>query len=181
MKKISIISILLLCFQFGFSQKFWVQSNISANFDLKKSYKVAILPVTSTSEELAKLADISYNKITNELMTCSRFQVVNKSTVQQAVNKFSFGISGMDASNYPELAKLLNADILMLCELTSEKQIRKKKEVGTVTAFIQIFDMKNEAIVVYSGKARSINPISAQAEAEFAIQKALEKLVKVCK
>jgi len=181
MKKISIISLLILCFQFGYSQKFWAQSNISANFDLKKNYKIAILPISAGSEELAKLADISNNKITNELMVCSRFQVINKSNVQQAVNKFSFGISGMDAANYPELAKLLNADLLMLCELTSEKQIIKKKEVSTVTAFIQIFDMKNEAIVVYSGKARSINPISAQAEAEFAIQKALDKLVKGCK
>lgn len=180
MKKICIISLLLIATISVFSQKFFEQSNMSPKFDMSKSYRLAILPLSSPNMELMKQATIGYNKITNELMVCSKFQILNKSQVEQSVNKLGFGVSGLSPNSYPELAKELNADLLMLCELSNEKQVIKKKEVGTVTANIQIFDMKNEAIVIYSGKARAINPISADAETEFAIQKALTKLTKSC-
>ncbi len=148
---------------------------------MTKNYRVAILPVNSTNTSLLKLADMAYNSITTELMACSKFQLVNKNLVQQAVNKFSFGISGLDVSSYAELAKDLNVDIIVLCDLSADKQTLKGKEIGTVMAFIQFLDMKNSANVFYVGKARAINPISAEAEMELAIQKALSKFVKEVK
>jgi len=181
MKNISFILAFMTCSLFGFSQKYWEQSNLSSSFDLTKSYRVAILPVTSTNMDLLKLENVSYNKITTELMACSKFQIINKNQVQQSINKFSYGVSGLNPNSYPELAKDLNADILLICELSSDKQLIKKKEIGTVLAYIQLLDMKNNATVVYSGKARAINPISAEAETEYAIQKALDKLVKASK
>lgn len=181
MKYLTFILAFFLSMQIGYSQKYWEQSNISSNFDLTKNYKVAILPINSTNPSLLKLADLAYNSITSELMACSKFQLLNKNLVQQAVNKFSFGISGLDASSYAELAKDLNVDILVLCDLSADKQTIKKKEIGTVMAFVQFLDMKNNANVLYIGKARAINPLSAEAELELAIQKALSKFIKQAK
>jgi len=181
MKKISLLLTLILVSFFGFSQKYWEQSNLTPSFDLTKNYRVAIIPATSSNMDLLKLSDITYNKITTELMACSKFQLLNKNQVQQSINKFSYGVSGIDPNSYGELAKDLNADILVICELSADKQMIKKKEIGTVLAYIQLLDMKNSATVVYAGKARAINPLSAEAECEFAIQKALNKLVKAMK
>jgi len=181
MKNTFFLLAFITCSIFGYSQKYWEQSNLSPNFDLTKNYRVAIIPITSLNMDLIKLADISYNKITTELMACSKFQLINKNQVQQSINKFSYGVSGLDPNSYAELAKDLNADILLVCELSSDKQIIKKKEIGTVMAYIQLLDMKNNATVVYVGKARAINPISTEAETEYAIQKALDKLIKTSK
>jgi hypothetical protein len=177
MNKLTFILAFILSIQLGFSQKYWEQSNLSGSFDLKKNYKVAILPVISTNADLQKLDNVAYNKIVTELMACSQFQLINKSQVQQSINKFSFGVSGLDAASYADLAKDLNADIIITCELSSDKQTIKKKEVGTVMAFIQLLDMKNNGTIIYAGKARAMNPISQQSETEYAIQIALKKLI----
>jgi len=164
-----------------FAQKFWEQSTLSAGFDVTKSYKVAILPVFSGNIELTgnkNIFDAVYNKINLELTASSKFQVLPKFAVEQAVNKFRYGSSvTIDPSKYNDLAKELKVDLLVICELSNDKQMIKKKEIGTVMAYIQVFNMKNEALVAYSGKARAINPISAEAEAEFAAQKALRVLM----
>ena len=78
MKNISLILTFLAFSLLGFSQKYWEQSNLSSSLDLTKNYRVAILPVTSSNMDLIKLDNIVYNKITTELMACSKFQIANK-------------------------------------------------------------------------------------------------------
>ena len=65
-----------------------------------------------------------------------------------------------------------------MVQLSKDKRIIKKKEVGTIMAFIQIFDVEANNIVIYSGKGRSINPLSETVEIEMAVEKAMDKLVK---
>lgn len=184
MKHTFLIFTLFLIVFSASAQKFWEQSSYTGKIDKSKTYKVAVLPVKS-ADALAlsapAAANAAYNQLYIELAAITNFNLISKNTVEQAVNKFNFGISGLSPASYAALAKELGADLFVVAELSNEKQKIKKYQVGTVMAFVQVFDMKNDAMVLYVSRARAINPVSPESEAEFAVQKALKKLVEALK
>lgn len=180
MKKSFVIFTIVICSSvFAFAQKYWENSNISGSFDKTKTYKVAILPVISNDAELsgeAGLLTLAYNEISINLTGVSKFTVINKQLVEEAVNTYKFSGGSLNTSDYSLIAAKANADLLVYCELSRDMNIVKKKEVSTVMAYIQLLDVKSDFTALYSGKARMLNPVSKQSEMEYAIRKALKKL-----
>ncbi len=165
-----------------FGQKFWSEANISSSYNSKKNYTVAILPVTSSDASLKdrnELMDAAYNQLSTILTGVKNFQTVNKETVLQACYKYAFGAGNINVSNYKQIATDINANLLVLVQLSKDKRTIKKKEVGTIMAFIQFFDVEANNTVIYSGKGRSINPLSETVEIEMAVEKAMEKMVRL--
>jgi hypothetical protein len=179
MKKTILFIALFLFFSCAYSQKYWEESNISGSFDVTKTYKIAILPIVSNDAETSgeeNLMKLAYNEINIQLTGVKNLQVITKQVMEETVNTYRFGGGPLSSSNYPDVAKSLSADLLVYCELSRDMGIVKKKEISTIMAYIQIFDVKNGMTAIYTSKARSINPLSKQSEVEIAVTKALNKL-----
>jgi len=167
----------LMCF----SQKFWEQSNLSSSYDKNKTYRVAILNVETNDMELQQevgLKNTARRQMMTELTGVSNFVMIPLAQIDEACKIHVFGGTSVSASDFPKIAKSLNADLFVTCELSKDKAMIKRKEIGTVMAYIEVYDVQNSTII-YTGKARSINPISLQVETEMAVQRALRKLLKL--
>jgi hypothetical protein len=175
-----VIAFIIISCSFTYAQKYWENSNIANGFDKTKTYKVAILPVISNDAELtgeASLLDMATKEINNDLTGVSKFQIINQQLVQETINKYKFSGGILNTSDYTNIANETGADLLVYCELSKDHATIKKTDVSTVMAYIQVFNAKNSFSAVYTSKARMILPVSKQAEMEFAIQKALKKLI----
>jgi hypothetical protein len=94
-----------------------------------------------------------------------------------AVNLYRFGGGPVSASNYSDISKTTGARLLVYCTLSRDKTTIKKKEVSTLMAWIQVFDAESGFSAIYTCRARSVNPLSEQAETEGAVRKALEDFI----
>jgi hypothetical protein len=157
--------------------KFWSNCSVVGSYDFDKVRKVGILPVVSSETDLSgDLYKVAMSELSVNLSGVSTFQVINNQVMEQTIRTYCFG-GTVALSCYPDICKNTGAELLVYCELSREPNIIKKKEVQTVLAYIQIFDAANNYTAVYTAKARSLNPLSAQMELEGAIRKALEKLI----
>jgi hypothetical protein len=112
-------------------------------------------------------------------MGVKNLSLVPIDAVKTACQTYAFGGGDISFANYADIAKNVGADVICTIELSKEKMTIKGKEIGTVMAYIQLLDVSNNMMVLYTGKARSMNPISLEAEAELAIENALRRLKKV--
>jgi hypothetical protein len=139
------------------------------------------LPAISSDVDItgeANLLDLATKEVNNDLTGVGKFQIVNQQLVQETINKYKFSGSGaLNTSDYDNIAKETGATLLVYCELSKDRATIKKTDVSTVMTYIQVLDAKNSYTALYSSKARMIMPVSKQAEMEFAIQKALKKLI----
>lgn len=157
--------------------KYWLNANTNSTFNFGQNYKVGILPIiTNEPDMVGSLSDLAMSEISVNLTGVSKFQLINTQVFKQAVSTNCYA-GQISVSCYPDICKATGAQLLVYCELSRDMNIIKKKEVSTVMAYIQVFDASNDFTVVYTAKARSINPLSAQAEMEGAIRKALEGLI----
>lgn len=166
------------------AQKYWVEASVSPSLDKEKNYKVAILPVISSNDELngdEKLKNLAYEKISLQVSSIRHFEPVSRQKVEKAVRVFAFGGSSeVKEENYSQIAKEAGAKMILLCELTREKVIKKilfsKKGIEVIRVSIKIYDTTQGNSIVYNAKARSKNPLSKEAEVEYGIENAMEKL-----
>jgi hypothetical protein len=182
MKNIYILLATLLVNSNAFAQKYWEQANVSSSYSVAENYKVAILPVKMQDMELQKEAQLkstAAKKTEAELMGVKNLSLVPIDAVKTACQTYAFGGGDISFANYADIAKNVGADVICTIELSKEKMTIKGKEIGTVMAYIQLLDVSNNMMVLYTGKARSMNPISLEAEAELAIENALRRLKKV--
>lgn len=187
-KNLLLIAIVLIAISSS-AQKYWVEASVSPNLDKERDHKVAILPVTSSNEELEgdeKLKNLAYDKISMQLSYIYHFEPVSKQKVEKAMRIFAFGGShDVKEENYAQVASQAGADIILLCKLTKEKVMQKslfsKKGIEVIRVTIKMYDTKNDNAIVYNAKARSKNPISKDAEVEYGVEKAMEKLKEVMK
>jgi len=164
------------------AQKYWEQSNVSSSYSAQKNYKVGLLPVKMQDMELQKEAQLkstAAKKTETELMGVKNLSLIPFEAVKNACQTYAFGGGDIAFNNYADIAKNVGADVLCTIELSKEKMTIKGKEIGTVMAYIQLLDVSNNMAVLYTGKARSMNPISLEAECELAIENALKRLKKV--
>lgn len=183
MKKTLLIIAAIVFTSSAFAQKYWVESSVSPSLNKEKEHKVAILPVTSDDTELNgddKLLKLAYDKLSLQLSGINKFEPVSKQKVEKAVRIFAFGGSNeVKEENYKEIASQSGANMILLCTLTKETILKKGVQVIRVT--IKIFDTENDNSIVYNAKARSKNPLSQDAEVEYGIENAMEKLKKAMK
>jgi hypothetical protein len=182
MKNIILLVSFLLLGCSSFAQKFWEQSNVSSAYTTSKTYKVALLPVKMQDMELQKEAQLkstAAKKTEMELMGVKNINLIPVEAVKSACNTYAFGGGDIAYNNYAELAKQLGADMICTVELSKEKMTIKNSQIGTVMAYIQLLDVSNNMTVLYTGKARAMNPLSLEAETELAIENALKRLKKV--
>jgi hypothetical protein len=127
----------------------------------------------------SQLKTTAAKKTEVELMAVKNLSLIPFEAVKNACQTYAFGGGDVAYNNYADIAKNVGADVLCTIELSKEKMTIKGKEIGTVMAYIQLLDVSNNMAVLYTGKARSMNPISLEAEAELAIENALKRLKKV--
>jgi hypothetical protein len=182
MKNIYILLTALLMSFNAFGQKYWEQSNVSSSYSAQKNYKVGLLPVKMLDMELqreAQLKSTAAKKTETELMGVKNLSLIPFEAIKSACQTYAFGGGDIAFNNYTDIAKNVGADVLCTIELSKEKMTIKGKQIGTVMAYIQLLDVSNNMGVLYTGKARSMNPISLEAECELAIENALKRLKKV--
>jgi hypothetical protein len=182
MKNIAFIVSFLLFGCSTFAQKFWQQSSVSSSYTTSKNYRVALLPVKMQDMELQKEAQLkstAAKKTEMELMGVKNISLLPFEAVKSACNTYAFGGGDIAYNNYADVARQLGADIICTVELSKEKMTIKKSQIGTVMAYIQLLDVSNNMAVLYTGKARAMNPLSLEAETELAIENALVRLKKV--
>jgi hypothetical protein len=182
MKYLLVLYTTLLCSFTAFGQKYWEQSNVSSSYSAQKNYKVGLLPAKMLDMELqseAQLKSTAAKKTETELMGVKNISMIPFEVVKSACKTYAFGGGDIAYNNYADIAKNVGADVLCTIELSKEKMTIKGKQIGTVMAYIQLLDVSNSMGVLYTGKARSMNPISLEAECEMAIENALRRLKKV--
>ncbi len=186
MKKTILIIAAIVFTSSVFAQKYWVESSVSPHLDKNKEHKVAILPITSPSEELNgndALKKMAYEKIGLQLSSIKNFEPVSKQRVEKAVRIFAFGGSHeVKEENYGQIASQSGANMILLCKLVKEQVMKKslfsKNGIEVIRVTIKIYDAENDSRVVYNAKARSKNPLSDEAEVEYGVENAMEKLKK---
>ncbi len=177
MKKTIFFAIIAMVFLASCSEKYVMDARMSNSFDKSGTYKLALMPVqieNVAGVDHKSFANRAYNQTTLQITGAGNVNVIGKSSVQSAVNKYAFG--GQKTVNFKTAKKVANevgADLIAYCTIS------KEQADGPLLAEIHIYDL-NE-LTIYHGKARSINPVSDEGSMDFAIEKAMEKFVKEMK
>lgn len=173
-KKIFLLTLLIIlaCSKAYFKQG----STLPPDFDKTRTYKVAILPFLVRGEigqPNQVLRDRAYTRLQVILQNTGKFLVIDKFTVEQATRKHEFGTMGkVDPALARTIGKEVGAELVALTELSLNPVGGGLK----ILANVQILDV-NKEYVIYTGQARTDNPISVEAGAEKAIELATEVLV----
>lgn len=178
---LSLFFSLFLSLSFAQKGKYWENANYNSSFNFNKGYKIGILPVVPPEQVLddSELSKIAYNELEINLAGLKGSSLISKEIMVKAVNMYRFGGGPIDASSYKDICEYTGAQLLILCELSHDMTIIKKKEVGTIMATVHIFDAASDFMSVYIGKARALNPLSEQSETEIAVRNALNKLKEI--
>jgi len=159
------------------SQKYIGHSVIDPGFDTRRTYSVAIMPllvrgplVTPGSFE----RDRAYGFLLRRLMETGKLRPMDRPTVERAVGLQEYGQQGaVSPAKAREIGRELGAQLVCLAEVSIERD-------SVISATVDVLDV-GTTTTVYSGTARSANPVSAIAAAEYALEQATEKLVRTMK
>lgn len=178
---LSLFFSLFLTLSFAQKGKYWENANYNSSFNFTKSYKIGILPVVLSEQAYddSELSKIAYNELEINLAGIPGYSLIPRDAMVKAVNIYRFGGGPVDISNYKDICDYTNVQLLVLCELSRDLTIIKKKEISTVMATVHIFDAASDFMEVYIGKARALNPLSEQAETEIAVRNALNVLKEI--
>jgi len=177
MKKKIFLAVIAMIFLASCSEKYVMDAKMASSFDKSATYKLALMPVEIENLEgvdYKSFANRAYNQTTLQITGAKNVNVIGKSSIQSAANKYVFG--GQKTVNFKTAKKIANevgANLIAYCTVS------KEKADGPLLAEIHIYDL-NE-LTIYHGKARSINPVSDEGSMDFAIEKAMEKFIKEMK
>jgi len=166
------LSLFIFC-----SKGYIKQGVLDPNFDKTRTYKVAILPFLvrgEPGEPSPVLRDRAYTRLQVRLQQTGKFMVIDKFTVERVVRTYEFGTIGkVDPALAKKIGKELGADLVCLSELS----LNPVDGGLRILANVQILDV-NKDYVIYTGQGRTDNPISKEAGAEYAIDLAIDILIK---
>jgi len=172
------VLLLVVCGLLGScSEKYVAHSAVNPGFDVSRTYKIAIMPLLVRNASLTPGSferDSAYVFLQRRLMETGKLTPMDKSTIDRAVSVQEFGQQGaVSPAKAREIGKQLGADLVCLAEVNIEQG-------SVVSATMDLLDVSS-VTMVYSGSARSTNPISTIAAAEYALEQATDKLVKAMK
>lgn len=176
MRPTILLLLLLPVFGNAYAQKYFTEYSMRPDYTFNRSETFLLLEVTMRDDAPSGDSE-ALNAAINQLRMSlqRRGTVVDRKKTDELLRTYRFGGGGnISTSDYKAIAQASGATHFVRCELSRDPSVFKKKSLSTVMAYIEILDARDGFNVVYSGRARTINPLSAQAEAEQAVRMALE-------
>lgn len=178
MKIIFLYTVLILSLA-SCSKNYFQQTALSPSFDLTKQYRLVLADPVLKSVQTGnpdELKNRAYQHLSIEFQKIRNFNLVDKSSYENEVRIRKFGNLDVDLNTAREAAKAAGAQAIAYTELSTEPV----KGGLPMMAYIQVLDLQSGNIM-YTGKARMDNPVSLEAGLEFAVEKAMEELVRKTK
>jgi hypothetical protein len=176
MKRIPLIAAGLLLLA-GCSREYLKSGTLSPDFKADRTYSIAVMPIAVRGQAPApdlSLRNAAWSRLQSRLMATGRFKVIDRFKIEQALNVNEFGSTGkVEPALARKIAREVGGEMAALLELEFE-QVGGKLQA--TVAEIQMLDVSSD-YVVYAGKGRTANPVSAEAGAELAVEFATQVLV----
>jgi len=165
---------LVLC---SCSTKYAEHSAVGAGFDAKRTYTIAIMPLLVRGPMVTPGAferDQAYGFLLRRLMETGKLKPMDKATIDRTVGLQEFGQQGaVSPAKACQIGRELGAELVCLAEVNIE-------QAPVISATVDILDV-GTTTTVYSGAARSTNPASTNAAAEYALEQATDRLIQKMK
>jgi curli biogenesis system outer membrane secretion channel CsgG len=160
-------------------QKEYSDSAFSPNFDQYRSYRLAVLPVSSSGIKIAESEINSlYDFISLELLKTGHFSLIERKAIEDLLKEQEFGVSGVvDASTAAKIGKILGADAVMLTEISELKRDEFFQDENAYDSkiFVRIINVSTAEILFY-GKGRGESMQGKISALEMAISNATKAL-----